>query len=160
MFSRTDRSRKSASARLPGTKVSPAAIASAGWEKRTGAPSISIRPASGLRRPASASKSSSCPWPFQRHDAQHLAGMKRQGHVDELRRDGEALDPTGAGGRSGPRPRRPGTAPAEVDPAPSIISTSRSSTPGAIATSPTVRPSRRTLARSQRCAISAKRCEM
>ena len=63
MFSRTERSASSASARLPGTSVSPAAMASAGWRKATRRPSTSMLPPVGRRNPASTSKSSSCPWP-------------------------------------------------------------------------------------------------
>jgi hypothetical protein len=159
MFSRTERSRNSASARLPGTKLSPAAMASAGW-RETGGRAVDLDRC--RRRFAEARQHLEqlvLPLAFQRDDAQHLAGMQVETRIGQLGRGGEVLDRSGAGARrAGARGLRR-RLPRSIF-APSIISTSRSSTPGAISASPTLRPSRRTVARSHSSAISVKRWEM
>ena len=96
--------------------------------------------------PASTSNSSSWPWPSSATTPRTSPGWRIETRIDQLGRGGEVLHAQtrrAAGLRGGavsaarwPRSIR----------APSIISTTRSSMPGAMSTSPTLRPSRRTVA--------------
>ena len=118
----------------------------------------------GRIEPASAANSSSWPWPFERDDAGDLAIAEVEGDVVELGADAEVADAEARRRRRRPprvarRVRSAGAGLARCA-APSISSTICSSTPGAMSTTPTVSPSRSTVARSQSAEISTKRCEM
>ena len=67
-------------------------MASAGWPNWTALPSTSIVPPEGRLDPESTPNSSSCPWPFERDDAEHLAVMEIERDVVELGPDAEVAD--------------------------------------------------------------------
>ena len=100
---------------------------------------------------------------LERDDADDLAVAELEGDVLELGADAAGFAPRAAAGRrrrGGGRRRARPAARARSMRAPSISSTMRSSTPGAMSTTPTVSPSRSTVARSQSAEISRKRWEM
>ena len=116
----------------------------------------------GRSEPARTSNSSSWPWPssattprtspgWSSNEASWSLGPHRRG----CGRSSAGVASGGAlrrgDGRSSQIPRRP---------APSMSSTIRSSEPAVTSTTPTVSPSRRTVARSQTAAISMSRWEM
>ena len=160
MFSRTERCMSRPSARSPGTSAMPARMASAGWAKCGGRPSTSMLPPAGRMAPERAAKSSSWPWPSR-------ATMPMTSPSRSSKETSSSLLPTlrfFAARRGGPSLRTAAAvrvaARARSMRAPSISSTMRSSTPGAMGRMPTVSPSRSTVARSQRAEISRKRWEM
>ena len=100
---------------------------------------------------------------FERDDAGDLAVPEVERDIVELGADAEVADAEARldrpqAGRASPLLRT--AARAFSIRAPSISSTIRSSAPGAMSTTPTVSPSRSTVARSQSAEISMKRCEM
>ena len=170
MFSRIGRCGSSASMRSAGTSTTPVRIASYGWRGLNGSPRTSISPLGGLRSPARESNSRSWPWPSSaatpRISPARSSNETPSGSSPTTRlRTSSCVSPGLAvdldGGASRPRrsrTRSPGRAWCATRPA----SARRSSPPRpACGTSvPTVRPSRRTLARSHSALTSARRWEM
>ena len=168
MFSRTERCIRSASARSAGTYTSPARMASAGWRKDTPVPSTRRSPPLGRSDPARMSNSSSWPWPSRATTPSTSPGYRSKetslSFVPELRLRALTRGIASAGRPATPpaaTPETPATRPdRSLAMSPSISSTIRCSEPAVTSTTPTVTPSRRTVARSQTAAISIIRCEM
>ena len=95
---------------------------------------------------------------LERHDAEHLARVEVERDVVELRAERQAARGQARPGRVGARVPVAAIAVARAGMpstiSPSISSTIRSSEPSVTSTTPTVSPSRRTVARSQTAAIS------
>ena len=134
-----------------------------GGGRTTGEPSTSSSPPLGRAAPARMSNSSSWPWPSSAATPEDLARIEVERDVLELRplargraRPGGAWRwPPAAGPSCGSE-----TAGGWSTIPPSISSTIRSSEPSVTSTTPTVSPSRSTVARSQMAAISIIRWEM
>jgi hypothetical protein len=94
IFSRTDRSRKSASARFAGDEASARRRwRRQGWLKRAGVPSTSMVPPHGLSHAGQRLEQLILSLTFKCDDAQDFAGMKPEACVGQFRPDGEVLDP-------------------------------------------------------------------
>ena len=139
-------------------------MASAGWPERHGLAVDLELAAARTVRPREDVEQLVLALPLERDDAEHLARVELERDVLQLRR--RALRPrTTRRGSARPAVRRRSLGDAAAatslgDRRPSISSTMRSSDPGVTSTTPTVSPSRRTVARSQTAAISIMRCEM
>ena len=139
-------------------------MASAGCRNETGAPSTSSSPPSGRRDPARMSNSSSWPWPSRA--ASPRTSPARSSKVASLSRAparssrAMSLGVVGAPGAGRTGVRAPPPVPRSLALSPSIRATIRSSEPSFTSTTPTVSPSRRTVARSHTAAISMRRWEM
>ena len=139
-------------------------MASAGWRNETGLPSTRASPPLGRSRAGEDVEQLVLALALERHDAQHLARVEL-----ERRRPGAWCPRPGRAPRSaasrprrarGGRPRSAGAPAWRSTTSPSISSTIRSSEPAVTSTTPTVSPSRSTVARSQTAAISIMRWEM
>ena len=116
-------------------------------------------PPMARRLPARTSNNSSCPWPSSATTPRTSPWCRSSDTSDKPRPGRQPAHPQGAGWPVHHGLARMSSC-SRVTAPPSIISTIRSSIPGSIARSPTVDPSRSTVARSQIAAISVKRCEI
>ena len=140
-------------------------MASAGWPNWTALPSTSIVPPEGRSDPGEDAEQLVLALALERDDAEDLAGEEIERYVLELGADAQVADAQarrvlGAAAARHRRCRAERRARVFSTGAPSISSTIRSSAPGAMSTTPTVSPSRSTVARSQSAEISSSRCEM
>ena len=163
-FSRIDRCISSPSARSAGTYTSPALMASRRMPERDGsAIDLEFAPV-GSARAGEDVEQLILALALEGGDAEDLAGAQVERDVVESAADAQVangepwrrrLDRV-TGSRAG-RHLAPRTYPTR---SPSMSSTIRSSEPSLMSTTPTVAPSRRTVARSQTAAISISRWEM
>ena len=160
-FSCTERCGRSETSRLAGTRTRPARIASAGCRSFSRRPSAHTSPPLARRTPAMQSNNSSCPCPSS---AVTPSTSPRSTRKETPRSAWPWARPrtSSAGIRvrsSGAASRRIGATTDLATSGPSIRLTMVSSAP-LVAVTPTVTPSRNTVARSQRAATSARRWEM
>ena len=156
MFSRTERCISSASARSAGTYTSPARIASAGWPNVTGPPSTSSSPAVGPARSGEHVEQLVLALPLERHDARaprrpaartrrRAVACRLAGRATTSRGRGRSLAATLA-----PVPRCGRVCRlARACLARASARRSAPRQPAVMSTTPTVSPSRSTVARSQ-----------
>ena len=137
-------------------------MASAGWRKETAVAVDQQLARARALRPGQDVEELVLALALERHDTEHLARVQVERDVLQLRARGQAArrDPGRDVGRPDDCRARPSAAGMSSTIWPSISSTMRSSEPCVTSTTPTVSPSRRTVARSQTAAISIMRCEM
>ena len=139
-------------------------MASAGWRNETGAPSTSELAAVGPLGAGQDVEQLVLALALEGDDAEDLARIQVERDVLELRperRFRALMRGTVVVAPAAALPRRSAPRPAcRLTMSPSISATIRSSEPAVTSTTPTVSPSRRTVARSQTAAISIIRCEM
>ena len=162
-FSRIDRCCRSANKRLAGTRTTPAR-----WRRRDGEVSVPCHARRSIPRRSGdagdAVEQLLLALSFQRRDPQHLAGMElnetslSSGLRRRLRTSNATCAALGAAERLGASKHAVATARAVS--APSMSETIRSSLPWARSVTPTVTPSRSTVARSHSAETSAMRWEM
>ena len=162
-FSRIERCIRRASARSAGTYTTPALMASAGCRNETGAPLTRTSPESGRRAPARMSNSSS--WPCPSRAATPRTSPARSSKETSCSRPPTASSRAASRGVvaaiGAPPPARAAICASDLAArSPSMRATIRSSEPSLMSTTPTVAPSRRTVARSHTAAISMSRWEM
>ena len=158
---------RSADDRSAGTRTMPARMASAGCRRVTDEPSTSISPAPGRVCPHRMSNSSSLSLPLERHDPD--APRRRGRRTTRMEVACRTTIAPRAAARVGVRTSRLDASPASgvaapdaaAGPSMSLTISSSAAAPSArMSTTPTVLPSRRTVARSHSPATSSIRWEM